>query len=366
MSKRKLGLFFGGRSTEHEISILSAESVLKNLDASAYEILPIGITKQGDFVVGEDAILQVMPNAGRKLQAARKRPDGNELKLCSNVPNVLDCNLRKYIDVAFPIIHGYVGEDGALQGLLRAFNIPFVGVDVLGSSVCMDKIITKKILRDSGLPVVRCEILYPDTRKTYAECAAELGNVLFIKVADIGSSVGVYKIHNEAEFNAALNDSFQYGEAVLVEQYFKGHEVECAVLGNRNDVKVSCCGEIVLHTDFYSYDAKYVDPNAADVVVPTPLPDHITDEVQKVAVRGFNALQCEGMARVDFFVRDSGEFVINEFNTVPGFTQISMYPKVWEKSGLSYPELLDTLIRLGIERYIRDSKIERSYKNSVR
>lgn len=366
MSKKKLGVFFGGRSTEHEISVLSTESVLKNLDASKYEILPIGVTKDGTFAMGEKAIFDAMPSAGKKLQAARKRPDGQELQLCDNIPTILDCNLRKYIDIAFPLIHGYMGEDGALQGLLRAFNIPFVGVDVLGSSVCMDKIITKKILRDSGLPVVRCEIFYPETRKTYAECAAELGDVLFIKTADVGSSVGVSKIHNEAEFNAALNESFQYGEAVLVEQYFKGHEIECAVLGNRNDVRVSCCGEIVLHTDFYSYDAKYVDPDAADVVVPTSLPAHITDEVRKVAVRGFKALQCEGMARVDFFVRDSGEFVINEFNTIPGFTQISMYPKVWEKSGLPYQELLDTLIRLGVERYIRDSKIERSYKNSVK
>lgn len=366
MSKRKLGIFFGGCSTEHEISVLSAESILKNLDASAYEILPIGITKQGGFVVGEEAVLQAMPNAGRKLQAARKRSDGSELQLCSDVPTVLDCNLRKYIDVAFPIIHGYVGEDGALQGLFRAFGIPFVGADVLGSSVCMDKVITKKILRDSGLPVVRCEILHSESRKTYAECAAELGDVLFVKTTDIGSSVGVSKIRNEKEFNAALEDSFQYGDTVLVEQYFKGHEIECAVLGNRDDVKASCCGEIVLHTDFYSYDAKYVDPNAAEVVVPTDLPTHVTDEVRKVAVRAFKALQCEGMARVDFFVRDSGEFAINEFNTIPGFTQISMYPKAWEKSGLPYPKLLDTLIRLGIERYIRDSKLERSYKDSVK
>lgn len=366
MSKIKVGIFFGGCSTEHEISILSTESAIKNLDASKYEVLPIGITKQGDFVLGEEAILKIMPDAGQKLQAAKKRADGNDLQLCQNIPATLDCNLRKYIDVAFPLIHGYVGEDGAIQGLLKAFRVPFVGVDVLGSSVCMDKIITRKILRDAGLPVVRYEVLYPEAKKTYKECAEKLGDVLFVKTADIGSSVGVSKVHNEKEFEEALADSFQYGNTVIVEQYFKGREIECAVLGNRGDIRASCCGEIVLHTDFYSYDAKYVDPDAADVVVPTNLDKSIADEVRKVAVRGFEALQCEGMARVDFFVRDSGEFIINEFNTVPGFTQISVYPKAWEKSGLPYPKLLDTLISLGIERYVRDNKLERSYKNSIK
>lgn len=366
MSKTRLGIFFGGSSTEHEISVLSTESVLKNLDADKYEILPIGVTKTGDFVLGEEKIFQQMPAAGEKLRAARQRSNGRELELCQNIPDLLGCDLKKYIDVAFPLIHGYLGEDGALQGMFRAFQVPFVGTDVLASAVCMDKILTKRVLRDVGLPVVRSIVLHSENEKNYAECAAELGNILFIKTSDIGSSVGVSKVRNEEEFDIAVRDSFQYGDTVLVEQFFEGHEVECAVLGNREDVKASCCGEIVLHADFYSYDAKYIDADAAEVVVPAQLPQSITDEVRAAAVKAFNALKCEGMSRVDFFVKDSGEFVINEFNTIPGFTTISMYPKAWEKSGLSYSDLLDTLIRLGIERYNRDSKLQRSYKSPVK
>lgn len=365
MSKVRLGVFFGGSSTEHEISVLSTESVLKNLDASKYEVLLVGVTKSGEFILGEERILEKMPSVAQKLRLAKCRSDGSDLQHCADVPGLLSCDLRKYIDVAFPLIHGYLGEDGALQGMLRAFQIPFVGSDVLSSALCMDKITTKRVLERMGLPVVPYVVLRSSDKKTYAECAAKLGSVLFVKTSDIGSSVGVAKVRNEDEYNAALKDSFQYGDSVLVEQFFEGHEIECAVLGNCDDIKASCCGEIVLHTDFYSYDAKYVDPNAADVVVPAQLPQHITDKVRNAAVEAFKALKCEGMSRVDFFVKDSGEFAINEFNTIPGFTTISMYPKAWEKSGLSYSDLLDTLIRLGIERYNRESRLERSYKGSV-
>lgn len=365
MTKTRLGVFFGGSSTEHEISVLSTESVLKNLDASKYEILLVGVTKQGEFVVGEEAILASMPTTGEKLRAARKR-SGGELRLCEKFPTIIDSNLKRYIDVAFPLIHGYLGEDGALQGLFHAFQIPFVGPDVFSSAVCMDKIATKRVLRDAGLPVVPCCILYSPNEMTYAECAEKLGDILFVKTSDIGSSVGVSKVRNEEEYDIAVKDSFRYGSTVLVEQFFKGHEIECAVLGNREDVKVSCCGEIILHSDFYSYDVKYVSNDAAEVIVPSKLPGEITEKVRAAAVKAFRVLGCEGMSRVDFFVRDNGEFVINEFNTIPGFTTISMYPKAWQESGLTYCDLLDTLIKLGIARYNRDIKLERSYKSPIK
>ena len=365
MSKIRLGVFFGGSSTEHEVSVLSTESVLKNLDASKYEVLPIAVTKQGEFIVGEDNIINVMPDAGNKIKNARSR-NGSDLMLCENIPAIIGSDLKKYIDVAFPLIHGYLGEDGALQGMLRAFQVPFVGCDILGSALNIDKSVEHMSLKSAGLPVVRSFTLHSKYDMSYADCASELGSILFVKSADVGSSVGVSKVRNEEEYIAALDDSFQYSDTVVVEAFFQGHEVECAVLGNRENVQASLCGEIVLHSDFYSYDAKYVDADAAEVVVPTALPDSITEKLREAAILAFKATKCEGMARVDFLVKDNGDFVINELNTIPGFTTISMYPKAWEATGVSYSALLDKVIELGVARYNRDPKIERSYKDAVK
>jgi D-alanine-D-alanine ligase len=253
------------------------------------------------------------------------------------------------IDVVFPVLHGPFGEDGTVQGLLKLANLPFVGAGVLGSAVGMDKDVMKRLLRDAEIPVGKFLVFQRGDTLSYGKIKKQLGLPLFVKPANLGSSVGISKVSKKREFRAAIDEAFRYDNKVIIEEYIDGREIECSVLGN-DEPAASLPGEIVVRHDFYSYDAKYIDDQGARLEIPAKLSRSVIRKIRKIAVRAYKALCCEGMARVDFFVQANGRVLVNEINTSPGFTKISMYPKMWEASGLSYPRLIDRLIRLALER----------------
>ena len=259
------------------------------------------------------------------------------------------------------VVHGTLGEDGSLQGMLRMANLPFVGSDVLGSAACMDKDVTKRLLRDAGLAVAPFITLTRANRAqfSFADVEAKLGLPLFVKPANQGSSVGVSKVKNEEQYHQAVALAFEFDHKVVVEQGIKGREIECAVLGNDHP-QASTCGEIVLNSEFYAYDTKYIDDQGAQVVVPAAIAPEINDKIRAIAVQAYQTLGCSGMARVDVFLTADNEVVINEINTLPGFTNISMYPKLWQASGLDYTSLITRLIELALERHAADRALKTS------
>jgi D-alanine-D-alanine ligase len=259
------------------------------------------------------------------------------------------------LDVVFPVLHGPYGEDGTIQGMCKMLTIPFVGPDVLGSAVGMDKDVTKRLLRDGGIPTARFGVVRRNDDVSFGTIAHDLGVPFFLKPANLGSSIGVAKVTSEEGFKEALHSAFAFDNKVLIEESIQGREIECAVLGNEKPV-ASVAGEIVPKGhDFYDYEAKYLDENGAELIIPADLPKTTLKQIQSLAIKTFQTLCCEGMARVDFFLTKNNEIFVNEINTIPGFTNISMYPKLWEASGVSYPELIDRLITLAIERHTRDA-----------
>ena len=270
------------------------------------------------------------------------------------------------IDVVFPVLHGAFGEDGTVQGLLKLADLPFVGAGVLGSAVGMDKDVAKRLLRDAGIAIARFLVFQVWQREEihYADIVSQLGLPLFIKPANAGSSVGVAKVTDEGQFAAAIDDAFRFDRKILIEEAIVGREVECAVLGNDRP-EASAIGEIIPAHDFYSYAAKYIDENGAVLAIPAQLSEEAVRKVQKTAILAYQTLCCEGMARVDFFLKSDNTVVVNEINTIPGFTAISMYPKLWEISGLSYPALIDRLIRLALERHEAEHRLSTNYADLV-
>jgi D-alanine-D-alanine ligase len=262
--------------------------------------------------------------------------------------------------VVFPVLHGPYGEDGSVQGLCRLANLPCVGAGILGSAVGMDKDVMKRLLRDAGIPIARFVTVFRGRAEpAFAALSADLGTPLFVKPANLGSSVGISRVQTAAEYRLALDAAFEYDTKVVVEECIVGREIECAVLGN-TEPQASVPGEIVTggsHT-FYDYEAKYIDEKGAELRIPAPLDERVAERVRETAIRAFTVLCCEGMARVDMFLRDSGEVLVNEINTIPGFTKISMYPKLWEASGISYSQLVDRLIGLAIERHETERKLK--------
>src|SRR3989338_5248040 len=356
--KIHVGILFGGKSAEHEVSLRSAKNVYDALDKEKYEPVLIGIDKRGKWLLEDRSrFLLESGNVGQEekgeLVALVPQSDGA-------VTNLERPGEREKIDVVFPVLHGTFGEDGTVQGLLKLANIPFVGAGVLGSAIGMDKDVMKRILRDAGIPIARFKTFREGDTLEFQEIARALGVPLFIKPANLGSSVGVHKARTEEEFRAAVRDAFIYDRKILVEEYIKGREIECSVLGNEEPI-ASLAGEVIPTHEFYSYDAKYLDENGAALEVPAKLSGEIMKQVQDMAVRAFKALECEGMARVDFFLKENGDLFVNEINTIPGFTSISMYPKLWEVSGISYRELVDRLIMLAIERFEKESRLKTSY-----
>ncbi|OZU88962.1 D-alanine--D-alanine ligase A [Virgibacillus indicus] len=360
MAKKKVGIIFGGKSAEHEVSLQSAKNIVEAIDKSKFDVILIGIDKNGKWHLNDQS--SYLLNAENpKLIQLNKSNDPIAI-----VPGEMDKQMihaenarqLEQLDVVFPIVHGTLGEDGSLQGMLRLANLPFVGPSVLSSSICMDKDIAKRLLKDAGINVAK-GLTYTSARKdkvSYEEAAAYLGTPMFIKPANQGSSVGVSKVSTKREFEAGIESAFQYDHKLIVEESIVGREIECSVLGN-TDPKASQLGEILPHTEFYSYQSKYIDEKGAELAIPAELSDEVTKEMQKAAVKAFETLQCEGLARVDFFLTKAGDIYVNEVNTLPGFTKISMYPKLWEISGISYPDLIKRLIELAIERHERDSSL---------
>ncbi|MGB3543646.1 D-alanine--D-alanine ligase family protein [Rubrivirga sp.] len=336
MSGLHVGLVYGGQSPEHEVSILSARNVRTALEGR-HRVTPIYIDRDGQWSVLEQ---------GADLEGATGAP----ARFTSRGIEGVD------LDVVFPVLHGPNGEDGTVQGFLQTLGLPFVGPDVLGSSVCMDKATAKRLLRDAGLPGVPFAVVRTHDRDAFSfdRLSEKLGSPLFVKPANAGSSVGVSRVQDAAGLEDALTLAFQYDRTALVEQFVDGREIEVAVLGNENP-QASIPGEIVSTAEFYTYDAKYQDPEASRMEVPADLEDGMASRLHELAVRAYAALGCEGMARVDFFVTADGDAFVNEINTIPGFTARSMYPVMWEKTGRSQEQLMDDLLQLALDRHERDS-----------
>lgn len=361
MQKIRVGVLFGGKSAEHEVSLQSAQSVLNAIDSDKFEAVLIGIDREGRWFLDDRAreLLTERPTVGGKEVALLKR--GNSSSLVSVGSNGAPGALEAPLDVVFPVLHGPYGEDGSVQGLLKLSGIPYVGAGVLGSAVGMDKDVMKRLLRDAGIPIAayRTVMLDENQKKAAAGAGEELGFPLFVKPANLGSSVGISKAYDAAQAEQAIAEAFRYDTKVIIEEYIEGREIECSVLGNRDPI-ASIPGEIRPNQDFYSYSAKYLDENGAELIIPAELDDDLIERVKKTALDAFTALCCAGMARVDIFLTPDGSLFVNEINTIPGFTRISMYPKLWEASGIGYTELIGRLIDLALERHAEESRLRDS------
>jgi len=387
MKKIRVGVLFGGRSGEHEVSLLSAASVLNAIDKKKYEVVPIGITKEGRWVTAAHAerLLKGEKTAASDAKRLRAgdpqatsaaavlakgggvvvppmpgREHSSLMPFESDAPETHAAANSINVDVIFPVLHGTFGEDGTIQGLLELADIPYVGAGVLGSAAGMDKDVMKKLFRDAGLPIVKHVTVLRSMWREQPKKARKLieGSLkypVFVKPANLGSSVGISKVHGSAELAAAMDEASQFDRKLVIEQGVgggraKAREIECSVLGNDNP-NASVPGEIVPIKEFYDYDAKYLVEGSRPII-PADLPKSKLKEVQKLAIAAFQAVDCAGLARVDFLMDPrSGKMYVNEINTMPGFTSISMYPKLWEASGLKYPELIDRLIQFGLERH---------------
>lgn len=374
MEKRlRVGVVFGGRSGEHEVSVASAASVMEALDASKYEVVPIGITRDGRWLAGADPRRLL---AGGTIEEAGVGDPGVRAVVVTGdptrnglVPAQPDEQDKRAgdngLDIVIPVLHGTYGEDGTLQGLLEMANMAYAGCGVLGAALGMDKEKAKLVFKAAGLPVVDWVVVRRteferDPAATCARVEAAFPYPVFAKPANMGSSVGVGKAKTRGELERALRAALEYDRKVIVEPGINCRELECGVLGNE-EPQASIVGEVVPSNEFYDYRAKYVD-NASRLYIPANIPVETSDAIRDMAVRAFLALDLSGLARVDFFLdKDSGEIYVNEVNTMPGFTQISMYPKLWEASGIPYPTLLDQLIQLGMERYADRQRNRTSY-----
>jgi D-alanine-D-alanine ligase len=344
-------VLFGGRSAEHDVSCTTAAHVLRAVDPDRYRITPIGISTDGQWALSDQALTAL--ESGPEAIPGRLEPLGSSV---SPSPVLADAASSEERTVVLPLLHGPMGEDGTVQGLLELADVPFVGSGVLGSAVAMDKAMAKQVLAAAGVPQARSRAFaeHELSPGMPAALADELGLPVFVKPANMGSSVGVTKAHTGEELRDAIEHALTYDETIVVEEGIVGREIEVAVLGNR-DPQASMAGEIVPGEEFYSYDDKYVT-DGAQLLIPAPLPSDAMDEVRRLALDGFRALRCEGLARVDFFYETEGEgrgFLLNEINTMPGFTPISMYPKLWIHSGMTYAGLIDRLVELAIERHGR-------------
>ncbi|MBI4463190.1 MAG: D-alanine--D-alanine ligase [Acidobacteria bacterium] len=358
--KLRVGILFGGRSAEHEVSLRSARNVVAAADPNKYEIIPIAITKEGrwrfgglppDRFVREGWLEKISKRGQEVIPAACPQPADSLVPVAKSSR----ANRPGKLDVIFPVLHGTFGEDGTVQGLLELAGIPYVGAGVLGSAVGMDKEVMKRLFRERGLPIVpyllvRRLDLERDSSRVCRAIEKKFRYPVFVKPANLGSSVGIGKARNRKELKTALANAAQYDRKILVECAIEGREIECSVLGNDAPI-ASVPGEIVPGREFYDYAAKYLE-DTSELIVPASLRPGQIQKVQRLAVEAFQAVECAGMARVDFFLeKKTGKFYVNEINTIPGFTAISMYPRMWEASGLPYARLIDRLIELALERH---------------
>lgn len=351
--KVRVALIFGGRSPEHEVSVRSAASVLEALDSARYDVIPVAIESSGKWLSPAESA-RLLPGQSQQLSLPEVPRIGNGagMSLINIAGAAHDADL---VDVVFPVLHGTYGEDGTIQGLLELADMPYVGSGVLGSAAGMDKDVMKRLFRQAGLLTPMCLCVRRNQWRNDELCV--LGQIeqmldypMFTKPANSGSSIGIRKVHGPKELPECLAEAFGYDRKVLVEEGIAGRELECSVLGNHSP-RASVVGEIIPGGEFYDYEQKYLK-DSTRFMVPAELPTEVSEEVRRVAIAAFRACECEGLARVDFFYEErTGRVLVNELNTMPGFTSISMYPKLWAASGLSYPELVDELIRLALERH---------------
>ena len=357
--KVRVGLIFGGRSGEHEVSLMSAQGVMGAIDREKYEVVPIGITKGGRWLAAGDPMKALSSGVATESNPALLLAEPSQQGLMRLEAREQERALKAIqvsrLDVVFPILHGPYGEDGTVQGLLELAGLAYVGAGVAASAVGMDKALFKDIMRAHGLPVVpnlviKRKVWEREPEETIARIETELGYDCFVKPANLGSSVGISKAHNRSELRAALDEAARYDRKLVVEVAVDAREIEISVLGNDEPI-ASVPGEIVPCNEFYDYSAKYL-AGESELLIPAPLSAETTELVQKLAVDAYLAIDCAGMARADFLLdRQTGKVYVNEVNTLPGFTPISMYPKLWEASGVSYTELIDRLIQLALERH---------------
>lgn len=343
--KLSVALFFGGRSAEHEVSVISAQNVFSAIDKNKYKITLVGIKKDGLWVSVAEKDFSAQNFSLTKI-SNYVSPFFENKKFF-----IQGAKTKSQIDLAFPVLHGPFGEDGTIQGLLSFFDVPFVGAGVLGSAAGMDKDVMKRLLKEAGIEVPKFVVYREPDRKTidFKNLKKSLKLPLFVKPANLGSSVGITKVEKEKDFNSAIEEAFKYDRKIIIEEGVQGREIECAVLGN-DFPKASKLGEIVPKHSFYSYKAKYLDKSGADLVIPAKVSPSIEKKIQSIAVKTFQVLCCRGLGRVDFFLTKDNTILVNEINTLPGFTSISMYPKLWQESGLSYSKLIDKLIKLALEK----------------
>jgi D-alanine-D-alanine ligase len=365
-TKIRIGVLYGGRSGEHDVSLCSAASVFSALDRNKYHVTAIGIDRDGRWYVQDKP--QIIPDKdfGRKMALKKSGTwlvNHFEQKNKLHLYNLKNKNKEVVVDFVIPVLHGTFGEDGTLQGLLELAMVPYVGADVIGSAVGMDKDVAKRLLNEAGIAVVPSVTVskqqWQDNTKIISKIAlAKLGLPVFVKPVCAGSSVGVKKVKKKESLAQAMNFAFQFDTRVMIEKAVDCREIECAVLGNETPA-ASVLGEIIPHHEFYSYEAKYLDPEGAALKIPAQVKASLADKIRETALEGYMALGCSSMARVDFFLdKKTNKFYLNEINTLPGFTSISMYPKLWEATGLKYTDLLDKLIELALDRHKKKLEIK--------
>ncbi len=358
-NKKKVAILYGGRSVEHAVSVNSARNIFEFIDKKKFEPIPIGLSKDGEWFLNGDV--------------SREIEKGVPLGLVLNPGNPsfikLDTGVRFKADMIFPVLHGTDGEDGSIQGLVKAMNLPLVGTGVLGSSLSMNKIVAKRLMREAGLPVTDfLTFNFAEKDKiSFSAISKKLGLPFMVKSASLGSSVGVTKVKSKKDFIAAVEEAFKYDSEMLVEQFITGREIECALLGNF-PVEASNPGEIVIGKayEFYTFDAKYVDPEAVRIDVPAKLGKSVVEKIRKVSKRAFEALHCEDFSRIDLFLDTKGQVYINEINTIPGFTNSSMYPMMWKERGISFSDLITRLLNLAQKRYDSGKRIARDFQSGLK
>ena len=358
----KIAILYGGKSAEHEISVTSANNVLKNIDKKTFEPVLIKIDKSGNWLTDKSMIIDNTFSNVDNLEDFQPE-DRLLLNPGNKNPFIVD-DLSFGVDAVFPVLHGPNGEDGSVQGLLKILDLPFVGPSVLGSAVGMDKEVMKRLLKEAGIKIGKYLVArygeYPD----FDTVESSLGLPVYIKPANMGSSVGISRVTDKKQYEKAIELAYQFDTKLVIEANIEGREVECAILGNEKP-EASIPGEVAASKGFYDYESKYLDDNGYEIKIPADLDNDTTQKVREIALDTFKVLECEGLSRVDVFVTKDNDILVNEINTLPGFTSISMYPMLWRKSGIEYTGLISKLINLAIARYKRDQKLKTSIESSI-
>ncbi len=355
MTKKSVAIIFGGKSVEHQISINSARNIFEYIDKSKFDPIPIGISQQGDWFLktSVDDNFESQPPLALELSTSKK-----------GFKNLVDGNIVSP-DVIFPVLHGTDGEDGSIQGLLESFEFPYVGTGVLGSALSMSKLYSKRLLEAAKIPVSAYSTFEFSQKETikFDEIESKLGLPFMAKAANLGSSVGVVKVKSAVDFEAAVEEVFKFDKTIIFEEFVDGRELECSVMGNSNP-EASMPAEIVVskNYEFYTYEAKYLDPNAVELHVPAKVDDEVANKIREMSVKAYKALNCEDFARVDLFLKSNGDILINEINTIPGFTNSSMFPMMWKERGISFTDLITQLIEMAFERQKNNQRITNQYK----